>query len=212
MRASSSLAYMCTIPPPIIPVTPPPLSEAELAAERARVLARGLELIEPLKSRCLYHTLEWFTYSFCHGQEVRQFHALPYSTTDDRVPAADPKYDAYTLGRFSPEVEKPATSREGRPDVETIGEEEQTTGGVELMDVIRFGGGQEQRYLAQRWTDGTRCDISNEPRTVEVQVSSLRRMPVHALSTHAFCLTMSLTFWLSARNLSSTALDNRATG
>ncbi len=45
--------------------------------------------------------------------------------------------------------------------------------GTELMEVVRFGEkSEEQRYLMQLWTDGTRCDVNNEPRIVEVQVSA----------------------------------------
>ncbi|KDN53452.1 hypothetical protein K437DRAFT_71946 [Tilletiaria anomala UBC 951] len=44
--------------------------------------------------------------------------------------------------------------------------------GTELMEVTRFGAGEEQRYLAQPWTDGTRCKVNGEPRMTEVQVSS----------------------------------------
>lgn len=60
----------------------------------------------------------------------------------------------------------------------SLGEGKDVGSGTELMEVVRFGQEEEKRYLVQTWTDGTRCDINNEPRMIEVQV---RRLKSHLL-------------------------------
>ncbi|PWN43814.1 hypothetical protein IE81DRAFT_59860 [Ceraceosorus guamensis] len=75
------------------------LSATDLELARSRALSKGLSLLAPLRKTCLYHTLDWFTYEFCYGAQVRQFHALPGSSLPGRTPVPDPGQDSYVLGR-----------------------------------------------------------------------------------------------------------------
>ncbi|CAO1625757.1 unnamed protein product [Parajaminaea phylloscopi] len=76
-----------------------------LLDERHRVITSGLALLSPLRGTCLYHTLEWFTYSLCFGEAVRQFKAVDASVGPGRVPVQDPSKDAYVLGRWRRDLE-----------------------------------------------------------------------------------------------------------
>ncbi|PWN51315.1 hypothetical protein IE53DRAFT_368169 [Violaceomyces palustris] len=238
-------------------------------ASKRDLIKRAQSLLEPLKKKCLYHTLDWFTYSFCHGQQVRQFRSLNPSTAaasasakagggpegakageraarevaESKVPKVDPDQDAYTLGRWKeendailgddgeedelgtdpasvengqsqPNLNKkqplpPATaptkvSREEKAKVAMATAIATPTGlGTELIEIVKFGDWDSsemfpesnqgadkveddweirsrlsentQRYISQTWSDGTICDISNEPRSVEVQFHCSKR-------------------------------------
>lgn len=98
---------------------------------RQELLQHAQALLEPLKKKCLYHTFDWFTYSFCHGREIRQFRRLGPQTAAQKAfkaagggeagekaaveaalkvngvnhPIADPEYPAFILGRWTPQNE-----------------------------------------------------------------------------------------------------------
>ncbi|KAE8272039.1 hypothetical protein A4X09_0g286 [Tilletia walkeri] len=135
--------YLCAIPrinSTADKYRSPPESQPASAIE---VLQQALALLEPLKpssesqskasdannpttfaSHCLYYSLQWFTYSYCHGRAITQFHALPVTvgaaelvgTSSDSAtgkalikriePRKDPQWPAYVLGRWSSDVER----------------------------------------------------------------------------------------------------------
>ncbi|KAN0062519.1 Protein OS-9 [Thecaphora frezii] len=218
---------------------------ATSALPRQALVARALKLLEPLKQMCLFHTIDWFTYSFCHGKEVRQFRALTQASAAEaasahagggaegkkaavraaaevaklRKPVADPAYDSFTLGRWKPENDQivdEADSRRGAKSQGTLTQHHSASKtlkdsvstaigtpsgtGTELVEVVQFGDWDEeelhaeesrifsrlssssdsipsipevnlnrQRYISQTWSDGTLCDINNQPRSIEVQ-------------------------------------------
>lgn len=82
------------------------LTPENLLDERHRVIESGLSLLSPLRGTCLYHSLEWFTYSLCFGEAVRQFRAIDVTVGGGRVPAQDPNQDAYVLGRWRDDLDK----------------------------------------------------------------------------------------------------------
>ncbi|KAJ2743285.1 Protein OS-9 [Coemansia sp. BCRC 34301] len=98
------------------------------------VVERGLALLEPLRERCLTYAGGWWTFEYCHGQHVRQFHVL-----------APGKEIEFRLGAYAQRqaLENGATTL-----------------------VRRVG---RSRYLAQVWGGGTVCDMTREPRSVEIQ-------------------------------------------
>lgn len=103
LRPSESIIHLCSIPSStsIESSTSSPSS-----TDKNAILQSGLDILEPLKSQCLFRTIDWFTYSFCHGTEVRQFRALPGTNGPHGTPAADPTQESYILGRFTPNSEK----------------------------------------------------------------------------------------------------------
>ena len=213
-------------------------------ASRRELIERGLKLLEPLKQQCLFHSFDWFTYSFCHGRDIRQFRALtPQSAaeaamrksgggpegqkaaveaarevTKTKTPIADPSQDAFTLGRWKPindevVVSESSSTTSASSHSRTLPGDRDSVApalstplgrGTELVEVVQFGDWDEeelhaaesqvlsklstsesepdagsssrqvtssnrQRYLSQTWSDGTLCDINNQPRTIEVQ-------------------------------------------
>ncbi|KAF7295010.1 PRKCSH domain-containing protein [Mycena indigotica] len=137
--------YICLIPKPLdLP--------APVDAEEEVPPAQSWSLLNPLT--CLYHRTVWFTYSYCHNQEIRQFREIikvPSLTSGPHQPEEDPNWEAYTLGRA--------------PSAGTDLSVTQKTAAANL-ELARSA---NSRYLVQRWGDGTPCDKTGKPREVEVQ-------------------------------------------
>ncbi|RDB21300.1 Protein OS-9 [Hypsizygus marmoreus] len=144
-------AYLCLVPKPV-EHTPPPPEETE--SDFDLTPSRSWSLLQPLSGTCLYHRQGWFTYSYCHNEEIRQFKEAqtPNSAGGHRPPEEDPEWEAYTLGR----APKPGADL-------TVAEQNAQAVNLELA---RNAG---SRYLVQRWGEGTICDKTGKPREVEVQ-------------------------------------------
>ncbi|KAJ7063211.1 hypothetical protein C8F01DRAFT_1131963 [Mycena amicta] len=138
--------YICLIPKPL---DPPSANEPEQDVTPAH----SWSLLNPLT--CLYHRQPWFTYSYCHNQEIRQFREIikvPSLTSGPHQPEEDPTWESYTLGR-APTTETDLT----------VTEQKAAAANLELARSAN------SRYLVQRWGDGTPCDKTGKPREVEVQ-------------------------------------------
>lgn len=232
---------------------------------RQELIRSAQALLNPLKKVCLYHTTDWFTYSFCHGREIRQFRRLGPQTAAHKAfkaagggeagkkaaieaaeklnrlqhPVDDPDYPAYILGRWTRQNEVIVGDDQSRPsrqqqplDTDTA-QDDATTGvavssnrgmpsvinsaGLDLVEEVQFGDWDEEelfaaetkalahfkdssnnhaieatrtsasasghesqrhRFLTQRWTNGTMCDINRQPRSVEVQFHCSNRKPL----------------------------------
>ncbi|EJD53067.1 hypothetical protein AURDEDRAFT_110849 [Auricularia subglabra TFB-10046 SS5] len=147
MKFGSAASYVCLIP------APRPLPHASEELEPAPAPSKTWELLQPLSGKCLYHRQGWFTYSYCHGQHVRQFRELPDQATIAfppvaKVPEEDPEYPSYTLG-------KSAQAEDGSIS--------------EAANNLELARGTGQRYLHFRWGDGTVCDKTGKKRQIEVQ-------------------------------------------
>jgi len=153
MKLGPRDSYLCFVPPPLDQT-----SAGEEPEEQTVTPAHSWSLLQPLSGTCLYHRQGWFTYSYCHNEEIRQFKELIQArppTPGGYKPEEDPEWEAYTLGRA------PATPEPGA-DL-TIAEQAALAANLELA---RTAG---SRYLVQRWGDGTVCDKTGKPREVEVQ-------------------------------------------
>ncbi|PFH50662.1 hypothetical protein AMATHDRAFT_144504 [Amanita thiersii Skay4041] len=148
-------SYVCLIPKP--PDNNPSTAEDEAESEISP--ARSWSLLQPLTGTCLYHRQGWFTYSYCHNREIRQFKELiqvhPHHSSGGYKPEEDPEWEAYTLGRAPQGEESGADLTVAEQDVQTTNLELAKTAG--------------SRYLVQRWGDGTTCDKTGKSREVEVQ-------------------------------------------
>lgn len=90
MKLGPDSEYICLIPPsPDAPVHLPEEQQEEATP------AQSWSLLQPLSGKCLYvrasvflaplvhadntcqHRQHWFTYSYCHNQDIRQFRELP---------------------------------------------------------------------------------------------------------------------------------------
>ncbi|KAI5789106.1 glucosidase II beta subunit-like protein-domain-containing protein [Geopyxis carbonaria] len=135
-------------PPPPMSPTEKEISKVEEEKELARATSRGWELLSDLEGKCLYFVSGWWSYSYCHNREVRQFHHLPPQRDNQWPPTQDPDTQSYILGQVSPENYKIAGER-------GEGTELQATG--------------ELRFLVQKLGSGTVCDLTNKHRKIEVQ-------------------------------------------
>lgn len=145
--------YLCTIPRVISNNHTEQANDtsSEREEESTRAKARGLELLSGLKDGCMYYRAGWWSYSFCYMNEIRQFHALPPGNGIPFYPPVEDKNaKAYVLGRFMPEQDTERT--EGVPS-------------TDLADLQSTG---DSRYLVQRLGHGTKCDLTDKRRQIEI--------------------------------------------
>ncbi|KAF8447586.1 hypothetical protein L210DRAFT_958266 [Boletus edulis BED1] len=151
MKMGPDNAFLCLIPPAHNAGTTTEDFDGDAT------LRNSWSLLQPLSGKCLYHRQTWFTYSYCHNQEIRQFKELTPTQlpTGPYEPAEDPQWEAFTLGR-SP------VAQDDRADVVVADQLHHATN-------LEVAHGPGSRYLVQRWGDGTFCDKTGKPREVEVQ-------------------------------------------
>ncbi|KAI1420769.1 glucosidase II beta subunit-like protein-domain-containing protein [Xylaria sp. FL1777] len=169
--------YLCAIP--VIEPVPAPnktateLAKAEEARELARASAHGWDLINELDGTCLYYMSGWWSYRFCYGQDVVQFHAIA-SSVKSGPPMRDVNTAEYVLGRVpDPHVASrpPRRGQQQQQQREKDGQEPRPGTGAATpappnTDLQVKG---DQRYLVQRMGDGTICDLTGRERTIEIQ-------------------------------------------
>ncbi|KAF3765724.1 hypothetical protein M406DRAFT_228490, partial [Cryphonectria parasitica EP155] len=174
--------YLCSVPvlapPPAPNHTATELAKAEEARELARANSRGWELMSGLDNTCLYYISGWWSYKFCYGHDIVQFHALP-SGVKGGMPVRDPKTAEYILGRVEqrPIPRKKAGARQSNTDSELqtdLDSAQKPIGGGDSSESrtppnteLQVKG--DQRFLVQRMEGGTLCDLTGRDRTIEVQ-------------------------------------------
>ncbi|KAK4690697.1 hypothetical protein P7C70_g9512, partial [Phenoliferia sp. Uapishka_3] len=154
LRTPAGQAFLCEVPVSIENPTPPPTQEdiANRAAERERGLERGLALLDNMKGSCLYQKQGYFTYSFCYGQEIRQFHEVRISGSPG--PSEDPNADSYTLGQSPAPVPSSSTPKHGSGSGLVT-----KSGGGERIPA-RLGGGMTDGGFG--WDEGGRIALIRE--------------------------------------------------
>ncbi|KAJ1733861.1 Protein OS-9 [Coemansia sp. Benny D160-2] len=149
--------------------------EEMLRTEMRRAIARGVELLDPLKSDCITYVSEYWLFEYCHNMHVRQFHrSAPNS--NGRVLEIE-----YRLGDYA--SRKPV----GATTTTTAATKEDDDGALDSAAAVAHGAGSSvpdgadaalttrisaigrTRFLTQVWGGGTLCDITRQPRQVEVQ-------------------------------------------
>ncbi|KAI3320571.1 hypothetical protein HD806DRAFT_505543 [Xylariaceae sp. AK1471] len=160
--------YLCAIPviePPAAPnKTATELAKAEEARELARASAHGLDLINKLDGTCLYYMSGWWSYRFCYGQDVVQFHAVA-SSVKGGPPTRDINTAEYILGRIPDPHMTSRSSRRGQQRQQ----DDQNPPATPASPTTELQVKGDQRYLVQRMGDGTVCDLTGRERTIEVQ-------------------------------------------
>ncbi|KAJ2487402.1 Protein OS-9 [Coemansia sp. RSA 2050] len=111
--------------------------DEEEEIDAAVVIARGAELLEPLKERCLTYLGGWWTFEYCHSQHVRQFHLLAPDKSGNTHEIE------FRLGAYPKRI-----ALDDSHQVRRIG---------------------RSRYVTQVWGGGTLCDMTREPREIEIQ-------------------------------------------
>lgn len=162
--------YLCSIPvlapPPAPNQTATDLAKLEEAKELSRASVRGVELVNGLAGECMYYISGWWSYRFCYGNEVVQFHAL---STKTGKPVKDPHSQEYVLGRMLDSANKNQQQKiKQKNDLDV-----QKPLGGNAADNDPYGTELQvkgdQRYMVQHLGAGTICDLTNRERTIEVQ-------------------------------------------
>lgn len=178
--------YLCAIPvlapPPAPNQTANELAREEEARELSRASAKGWELMSGLEGQCLYFVSGWWSYSFCYGKEIVQFHSLPASSKSGGPPTRDPKSSEYVLGRAphdSHQLDHTRSDHQRHANERTGQQQQQDAPGgganANTPSTIHPPPNTEllvkdnQRYLVQRLDGGTLCDLTGRERTIEVQ-------------------------------------------
>lgn len=177
--------YLCGIPivPEEVPLNNTASAEdakAEEEKELMRATDRGWELLEGMKGSCIYYISGWWSYSFCYKDEVKQFHQLPPSRGVPMYPPVeDTNVHSFVLGKFPKEkvAHKDDSQRtlggeqDSKEDVEDdVQEKQEEEKGLELPRLETKG---SNRYMVQRLTGGTECDLTGRPRKIDVQVRNI---------------------------------------
>ncbi|KAK0642977.1 glucosidase II beta subunit-like protein-domain-containing protein [Cercophora newfieldiana] len=161
--------YLCSVPTiaraPELNRTATELAKAEEARELTRASAKGWELMNGLNGLCLYYVAGWWSYKFCYGHDIVQFHAQP-SGVNGGPPVKEPKTPEYVLGRTK-DLAKSQGSQKQRGNVAQNRAGEESKGIAPPNTELQIKG--DQRYLVQRLDGGTICDLTGRPRTIEIQ-------------------------------------------
>ncbi|OQO06200.1 hypothetical protein B0A48_08788 [Cryoendolithus antarcticus] len=168
--------YLCSIPivaPPeqTTPAENATQTQADTARELARANERGWELLSAMHGQCTYFVSGWWSYRFCYGEGVRQFHQLaPGRGGQIYPPVEDPEVEGYSLGMYEgaggegkgKAMGKGQGEAEGKAEGKEVGKVE----GKEVGELVTKG---ESRYLVQRLDGGTTCDLTGKSRRIELQ-------------------------------------------
>lgn len=124
-------------------------------------------MLKSMSGTCLYFISGWWSYSFCYNTHVKQFHQLPPGKgTPIFPPVEDPATPSYVLGKFG-EVRNRFAVEGGTNDMEAGLPPEESDQG--RTTDIQAKGTSSSRYLSQKLSGGTTCDLTGNPRRVEIQ-------------------------------------------
>lgn len=142
-------------------------SKDDEAKELARATDKGWELLKELEGNCMYFVSGWWSYSFCYQKEVKQFHALPPGQGGIPIypPTEDGTVPSFVLGQFVPS--KRSSKKQVDPPTRARSVQDRSARGTTELTQVQTKG--DMRYMVQKLTDGTTCDITGRPRKIEVQ-------------------------------------------
>ncbi|GAM90492.1 hypothetical protein ANO11243_085360 [Dothideomycetidae sp. 11243] len=157
--------YLCSIPS--VKLTAPGDKNAtrtaqEERAELERTNARGWELLSQLQGDCIFYWAGWWTYRYCFGEGVKQFHEIPRPPGKVGHPVEDPNVQGFMLGTIGDADDKavPAeNSIEARANSDIA--VSRSSGSLETKAGVK--------YLVQKLDGGTVCDLTGKERKIEVQ-------------------------------------------
>ncbi|XP_052874391.1 protein OS-9 homolog isoform X3 [Gossypium arboreum] len=149
------------------PVTQQNVSTMIVESEKQVKLKTPDELLEVLKDRCFIRQEGWWSYEFCYQNRLRQIHV-----EEDKV------VQEFVLGVYDEEAT--AAFNQNLSDISALKDPRSKDA--------------SQRYHAHQYTNGTQCDLTNQPRETEVRFvcSEPRAMisSITELSTCKYALTI----------------------
>ncbi|OLY80335.1 Protein OS-9-like protein [Smittium mucronatum] len=171
--------FLCSIPHLNETLLEPPKSETELTEEdKQKLIGKALLAIEEMGSNCMIYSTTFWKYEYCPKKYVRQFYSLPPKNVNSESP---PLSMEYYLGKFSGIVDASpnkdgdlngvSKSTNENPDQLT-----DTQKMYELQPNIRYQLEKtslrrinRKMYISQLWSDGTTCEVTEKPRSIEVR-------------------------------------------
>ncbi|XP_011020244.1 PREDICTED: protein OS-9 homolog [Populus euphratica] len=166
--------YLCFLPKVVktkseMPLTQLNVSSLIVETEKRVKLKTPDELLEVLKGLCFVRQEGWWSYELCYQKKLRQFHV-----EDEKEKAVQ----EFILGVYDEEAT--AAFNQNLSDISTLKDPRSKDA--------------SQRYHAHQYTNGTICDLTNEPRETEVRFvcSEPRTMisSITELSTCKYALTV----------------------
>ncbi|KAG2713403.1 hypothetical protein I3760_04G175000 [Carya illinoinensis] len=143
------------------PVTQLNTSSMIMETEKRIKLKTPDELLEILKDRCFIRQEGWWSYEFCYQKKLRQVHS-----EDDKV------VQEFVLGEYN--AEATAAFNQNISEISTLKDPRSKDA--------------SQRYHAHQYTNGTMCDLTNQPRETEVRfVCSESRAMISSLTELSTC-------------------------
>ncbi|KAJ2403342.1 Protein OS-9, partial [Coemansia sp. RSA 2559] len=125
--------------------------------DRNRAINRGVELLDPLKADCITYITEYWSFEYCHNMYVRQFHR---NAPDQNGQVLEVEYK---LGDYANRKQLSPAEESSNSELATEEEHSDASRTTQLGTIGR------SRFLTQVWGGGTLCDITRQPRQVEVQ-------------------------------------------
>nr|KJB23599.1 hypothetical protein B456_004G109500 [Gossypium raimondii] len=143
------------------PVTQQNVSSMIVESEKQVKLKTPDELLEVLKDRCFIRQEGWWSYEFCYQNRLRQIHV-----EEDKV------VQEFVLGVYDEEAT--AAFNQNLSDISTLKDPRSKDA--------------SQRYHAHQYTNGTQCDLTNQPRETEVRfVCSEPRAMISSITELSTC-------------------------
>jgi protein OS-9 len=171
MPSKNGQNYLCFLPKVEQEKTGKPViqmntSNMIVESDKRLTLKTPDELLELLKGPCFVRQEGWWSYEFCYQKKIRQVHL-----EDDKL------VQEFVLGEY--DADATAAFNQNHFDTSTLKDPRSKDA--------------SQRYHAHIYTNGTKCDLTNEPRTTEVRFvcSEPRAMitSITELSTCKYALT-----------------------
>ncbi|GAN04823.1 glucosidase II beta subunit-like protein [Mucor ambiguus] len=137
-------------------------TQEETEQDVNKIIEKGLELLEPIGSNCIRFftsTHQYWAYEYCHNQYVRQFHV---ERSHDGKVEKEQETASFFLGLYPGLSKESLVNAEKKAVAATTKKEH-----ARVKTELKKNG--DQRYLVQKWGDGSRCDLTEKPRTIEVQ-------------------------------------------
>ncbi|OAQ31407.1 hypothetical protein K457DRAFT_30916 [Linnemannia elongata AG-77] len=167
MTDADGIRWSCMIPPKLVHEVKatPELTPQEMKEEERRSVQHGLELLDHLSGHCLYMTREFWTYEYCHKKKIRQYHAV--QSNGQLIP--DTPENTYVLAVYQSEEE--SNNNQVQPNNEAALQQRSPSSSVvrSTVTTTELEVSNERKYLVQHWENGDICDVTGQPRKVEVQ-------------------------------------------
>ncbi|KAM6553274.1 hypothetical protein CsatB_014036 [Cannabis sativa] len=142
-------------------VTQHNISSMIVESEKRIKLKTPDELLEELRDRCFVRQEGWWSYEFCYPKRVRQLHLEEEKVVQE-----------FILGEY--DAEATAAYNQNLSDISTLKDPRSKDA--------------SQRYHAHQYTNGTLCDLTNQPRETEVRfVCSEPRAMISSLTELSTC-------------------------